>query len=141
MRYTYAESPKCIGQFEHGDNVTIDIYRLSDNVKVVDGAECIEIDETGFFSYVPSSLEDTDFMMYFWIMTNGTEAENVYGELDLNGWAKSIEAISLGIGDTEITYTLTTTGGIPIADASIRVTSDASGLYTIASGRTNQSGQ
>ena len=66
MRYTYAESPKCIGQFEHGDSVTIDIYRLSDNVKVVDAANCTEIDDTGFFAYAPLELEDTNFMMYFW---------------------------------------------------------------------------
>lgn len=89
MRYLSSESPKLIGKFTHGDTVTIDIYRLSDNSKVVSASACTELSATGYYYYT-SSLAPASFEMYFWVMTNGDPSQDVYGALDLNGYPKTI---------------------------------------------------
>lgn len=140
-RYLSSESPKLIGSFEHGDTITIDIYNMSDNSKVINAASCTEIDETGFFYYLPSSLLlESDFRMYFWIMKDQNDNE-VYGELNLDGYPKLLENMSLGNGDKDITYTLTKSDLTPIANAIVKVTSDVAGLHQIAIGLTDQNGQ
>jgi len=89
MRYLSTEVPKLIGKFTHGDTVTIDIYKLSDNSKVVSASVCTELASTGYY-YYESALAPTGFEMYLWIMTNGDTSKDVYGELDLNGYPKTI---------------------------------------------------
>jgi hypothetical protein len=89
MRYLSTEVPKLIGKFTHGDTVTIDIYKLSDNSKVVSASSCTELATTGYY-YYESALAPTSFEMYLWIMTNGDPSKDVYGELDLNGYPKTI---------------------------------------------------
>jgi hypothetical protein len=52
----------------------------------------------------------------------------------------AVLAASTGAGSIPWTYTLTATGGAPIADAEVWVTSDLGGAYTVASGRTDDFG-
>jgi hypothetical protein len=48
--------------------------------------------------------------------------------------------IAVGSGAVTWTYTLTESGGDPIADAEVWVSTDAAGSYVVASGTTNASG-
>lgn len=89
MRYLSTEASKLIGKFNTGNTVTIDVYRLSDNSKIVTGGDCTELGTTGFFLY-DHGLTPTGFESYLWIMTNGTPSEDVYGELVLNGYPDTI---------------------------------------------------
>ena len=83
MRYSKAESTYILGVFNSGDTVTIDIYRLSDDTKVVDGESCTEVGTTGVFKYNFSQII-TKKEEYLWIMTNGSY--NKYGKIVLSGW-------------------------------------------------------
>jgi len=88
MRYLKTESTYILGNFSHGDSVTITIYRLSDDVKV-DAATCSEIGTTGRFKYLFSQSVTTK-TEYLWIMTNGIEEQQ--GKIILGGYPDDIKA-------------------------------------------------
>ena len=46
----------CKGRFNHSDNVSIDVYDLSDNSLIIDGDTCEEIGSTGLFKYKPNII-------------------------------------------------------------------------------------
>jgi hypothetical protein len=70
MRFSKDENTYILAEFTSGDTVTIDIYRLSDDVKVIDGANVSEISSTGTFKYLFDIIvtEKTEFLL---IMNNG----------------------------------------------------------------------
>ena len=70
MRYGKNENTYILGQFNSGDTVTIDVYRLSDNNKVVDGGSCSEVGATGVFKYL-FSQSITQKEEFLFIMSNG----------------------------------------------------------------------
>ena len=87
MRYSKEENTYILAVFNSGDTVTIDIYRLSDNSKVVDGAFCSEIGSTGVFKY-EFSQTITQKEEFLWIMNNGSYSK--YGKIVLGGWMDNI---------------------------------------------------
>jgi len=87
MRYAKNESTYILGVFDSGDTVTITIYRLSDDTKVVDGETCTEIGTTGVFKYLFTQTV-TQKEEYLWIMTNGTYSK--YGKIVLGGYLDKI---------------------------------------------------
>ena len=87
MRYSKEEQTYILGIFNSGDTVTIDIYRLSDNTKVIDSANCTEIGTTGVFKYLFSQTV-TQKEEYLWIMSNGNYSK--YGKIVLGGYIDDI---------------------------------------------------
>lgn len=71
MRYDINENTYILGSFSTGDTVTIDVYRISDGVKVMDSVLCSEVGGTGVFSYLFSQTI-TEKTEYLWIMNNGS---------------------------------------------------------------------
>lgn len=88
MRYRKDESTNILGNFNNGDTVTIDIYKLSDNTKIVDDEDCSEIGALGVFKY-NFSQTITEKTEYLWIMkaTNS----NQMGKIILGGWVDDVE--------------------------------------------------
>jgi len=89
MRYAKSESTYILGIFNAGDTVTIDVYQLSDNTKVVDGASCSEVTGTGVFKY-SFSQTISQKEEYLWIMDNGEYSK--YGKIVLGGWINNVDA-------------------------------------------------
>jgi len=87
MRYLKTESTYILGAFSSGDSVTISVYRLSDNTKVVNSDSCDEIGTTGKFKYLFSTTV-SDKTEFLWVMTNGTEEQ--CGKIILGGWPNEI---------------------------------------------------
>jgi len=87
MRYLEDESTYILGNFTTGDTVTITIYKLSDNSKVVDAVACTEISTTGRFKYSFSQAVATK-TEYLWIMTNSIEEQQ--GKIILGGYPDRI---------------------------------------------------
>lgn len=89
MRYSRDETTYILGNFDSGDTVTIDVYRLSDDAQVVSGASCSEVGTTGIFKYsftqTISSKEE-----YVWIMSNGSFDQR--GKIVLGGYMDTIQA-------------------------------------------------
>lgn len=69
MRYKWDESTYILSVFDTGATVTIDVYRLSDNVKVVNAAATSEIWTTWYFKY-SFSQTITSKTEYLWIATD-----------------------------------------------------------------------
>ena len=88
MRYGKSESTYILGNFDSGDTVTIDIYKASDNTKVVDGASCSEIGTTGVFKY-NFSQTITSKEEYLWIMSNGSLDQR--GKIVLGGYMDTLQ--------------------------------------------------
>ena len=88
MRYSENESVYILGNFNDGDTVTIDVYRLSDDTKVVDGATCSEVGTTGVFKYNFSQTISSK-TEYLWIMSNGTLDQR--GKIVLGGYMDNIK--------------------------------------------------
>jgi len=88
MRYSVQESTYILAVFNSGDTVTIDIYDLDTDTKVVDGASCSEIGNTGVFKYLFTQAI-TGKKEYLWIMTNGTIRK--YGKIVLGGWLDDVK--------------------------------------------------
>lgn len=107
MRYSKDENTYILAEFTSGDTVTIDIYRLSDDVKVVDGVSVSEISSTGTFKYLFNIVvtEKTEFLL---IMDNGTTDKR--GKLVLGGYPDDIEDI-LGSVATDVTFIKEIEGG------------------------------
>jgi len=86
MRYSEEESTYILAVFNPGDTVTIDIYDLDTDTKVVSGETCVEVagtGATGVFKY-EFTRAITEKKEYLWIMTNGTIKK--YGKVVLGGW-------------------------------------------------------
>lgn len=107
MRYSKDENTYILAEFTSGDTVTIDVYRLSDDVKVVDGVSVSEISSTGTFKYLFNIVvtEKTEFLL---IMDNGTTDKR--GKLVLGGYPDDIEDI-LGSVETDVTFIKEIEGG------------------------------
>ena len=88
MRYLEDESTYILGNFTTGDTVTITIYKLSDNSKVIDAAACAEISTTGRFKYSFSQAVAIK-TEYLWIMTNSIEEQQ--GKIILGGYPDGIK--------------------------------------------------
>lgn len=88
MRYSVQESTYILAVFNPGDTVTIDIYDLDTDTKVVDGASCSEVAGTGVFKYKFTQAV-TQKKEYLWIMTNGTVYK--YGKIVLGGWLDEVK--------------------------------------------------
>ena len=96
MRYSKDENAYILAEFVSGDTVTIDIYRLSDDVKVVDGVNVSEVSSTGTFKYLLDIVvtEKTEFLL---IMSNGVIDKR--GKLVLGGYPDDIKDKLVLIGD------------------------------------------
>ena len=66
------ESSYIICEFPTGSAVTIDIYKLSDNSKVVSAASMAEIGTTGIFKYL-QNLNPSVLTEYLFIATDGLD--------------------------------------------------------------------
>jgi len=88
VRYSIQESTYILAVFNPGDTVTIDIYDLDTDTKVVDGASCSEVAGTGVFKYNFTQAV-TGKKEYLWIMTNGTIRK--YGKIVLGGWLDEVK--------------------------------------------------
>jgi len=88
VRYSVQESTYILAVFNPGDKVTIDIYDLDTDAKIVESAECSEVGNTGVFKYKFSQIV-TGKKEYLWIMTNGTI--NKYGKIVLGGWLDEVK--------------------------------------------------
>jgi len=87
MRYLENESTYIISNFTTGDTVTIDVYRLSDNVKVINAASMTEIGTTGRFKYAFAQTISTK-TEYLYVCTNTTEEQQ--GKIILGGYPDTI---------------------------------------------------
>ena len=107
MRYNKDENTYILAEFTSGDIVTIDIYRLSDDVKVVDGASVSEVSSTGTFKYLfnITVTEKTEFLL---IMNNGIIDRR--GKLILGGYPDDIEDL-LGTMETDLSFIKEIEGG------------------------------
>ena len=96
MRYSKDETAYILAEFTTGDAVTIDIYKLSDDSKVVDGVNVSEISFTGTFKYLLDIVvtEKTEFLL---IMSNGVTDKR--GKLVLGGYPDDLMAKLVLIGD------------------------------------------
>ena len=88
MRYSKNEATYILANFESGDTVTIDIYKLSDNSQVVSSGSCSEIGSTGVFKYLFSQTVSQK-EEYLWIASNGSY--NQMGKIVLGGWMDNVE--------------------------------------------------
>ena len=88
MRYAKDESTYILAQFNTGDTVTVDVYRLSDDSQIINGGACLEIGSTGVFKY-NFNQSITSKEEYLWIMTNGTL--EVKGKIVLGGYMDTIK--------------------------------------------------
>ena len=105
MRYLEDESTYILGNFTAGDTVTITIYKLSDNSKVIDATACTEISTTGRFKYSFSQAVATK-TEYLWIMTNSIEEQQ--GKIILGGYPDGVkdQTDKMNFAGTDIKATL-----------------------------------
>jgi hypothetical protein len=87
MRYQLGETSYILAQFPTGRTVTIDIYRLSDNTKIINSANMIEIGTTGIFKYL-QSLNPITLTEYVWIATDIINSRT--GKIVLGGYPDTI---------------------------------------------------
>lgn len=87
MRYSKNENTYILGNFSSGDTVTIDVYKLSDDSKIVDGASCSEIASTGIFKY-NFNQTSTEKEEYLWIMSNGSTSQE--GKIVFDGYIDTL---------------------------------------------------
>lgn len=107
MRYSKEESTYILAEFDSGSTVTIDIYRLSDNVKVVDAVAVSEIASTGIFKYLFNLVvtEKTEFLL---MISDGITTKN--GQLIMGGYPDTLEGL-LGTVETDISFIKEIEGG------------------------------
>lgn len=106
MRFGKDENTYILAEFTSGDSVTIDIYRLSDDDKVL-SANVSEVSSTGTFKYLFNIVvtEKTEFLL---IMSNGIIDKR--GKLVLGGYPDDIEN-SIGLLATDISFIKGIEGG------------------------------
>jgi hypothetical protein len=107
MRYSKNENTYVLAEFVSGDFVTIDIYRLNDDVKVVDGANMSEISSTGIFKYL-FNIEVTEKTEFLLMVNNGATSKN--GQLVIGGYPDTIETL-LGSIQTDLSFVKEIEGG------------------------------
>ena len=107
MRYSKNESTYILAEFTSGNTVTIDIYRLSDDTKVVDGASMSEISSTGIFKYL-FNIEVTEKTEFLLMANNGATSKN--GQLVIGGYPDTIETL-LGSIQTDLSFVKEIEGG------------------------------
>lgn len=107
MRYSKNENTYILAEFTSGDTVTIDIYRLSDDVKVVDGDSMLEISSTGIFKYL-FNIEVTEKTEFLLMVNNG--ATNKNGQIVIGGYPDTIETL-LGSIQTDLSFVKEIEGG------------------------------
>ena len=107
MRYSKNESTYILAEFTSGNTVTIDIYRLSDDTKVVDGASVSEISSTGIFKYL-FNIEVTEKTEFLLMANNGATSKN--GQLVIGGYPDTIETL-LGSIQTDLSFVKEIEGG------------------------------
>jgi hypothetical protein len=107
MRFGKDENTYILAEFTSGDTVTIDIYRLTDDVKVIDDVTVSEISSTGTFKYLfnITVTEKTEFLL---IMSNGTIDKR--GKLVLGGYPDDIEDLLETI-ETDLSFIKEIEGG------------------------------
>ena len=107
MRFSKDENTYILAEFTSGDTVKIDVYRLSDDVKVVDEIVVSEVSSTGTFKYLFNIVvtEKTEFLL---IMSNGIIDKR--GKLVLGGYPDDIEDM-LGTMETDISFIKEIEGG------------------------------
>ena len=88
MRYLEDETTFILANFNTTDTVTIDVYRLSDNIKVINAASMTEISTTGRFKYSFSQSIATK-TEYLYICTNSVEEQQ--GKMILGGYPDGIK--------------------------------------------------
>ena len=107
MRYSKNESTYILAEFTSGNTVTIDIYRLSDDVKMVDSANMSEISSTGIFKYL-FNIEVTEKTEFLLMANNGATSKN--GQLVIGGYPDTIETL-LGLIQTDLSFVKEIEGG------------------------------
>jgi len=89
MRYAKTETTNILVNYPSGGSITIDVYRLSDNVQVVTAAAMSSISTTGIYKYTlnqtVASKEE-----YLWISTDGTLTRS--GKVVISGYMDDIQA-------------------------------------------------
>ena len=107
MRFSKDENTYILAEFTSGDTITIDIYRLSDDAKVIDAAAVSEISSTGTFKYLFNIVvvTKTEFLL---IMSNGVTDKR--GKLVLGGYPDDIENL-LGAMETDLNFIKEIEGG------------------------------
>lgn len=95
MRFSKDENTYILAEFTSGDTVKIDIYRLSDDVKVL-SADVSEVSSTGTFKYLFNIVvtEKTEFLL---IMNNGVTDKR--GKLILGGYPDDLSDKLVLIGN------------------------------------------
>lgn len=88
MRYSENENAYILAEFAPGDTVTIDVYRLSDDVQVVTASGVQEIASTGTFKYLFDETV-TSKTEYLLIMSNGVVDKR--GKIVLGGYPDDIQ--------------------------------------------------
>jgi TolA-binding protein len=81
------ENSYIVAEFPTGNTVTIDIYKLSDNSKVVSAANMAEIGTTGIFKY-QQTLNPIVLTEYLYIATDGIDTRK--GKIVLGGYPDTI---------------------------------------------------
>jgi hypothetical protein len=107
MRYSKDENTYILAEFTSGDTVTIDIYRLSDDAKVVDSVNMSEISSTGIFKYL-FNIEITEKTEFLLMANNGVTSKN--GQLVIGGYPDTIETL-LGSIQTDLSFVKEIEGG------------------------------
>ena len=107
IRYSKSENTYVLAEFTSGDSVTINIYGLSDDVKVVDAAAMSEISSTGIFKYLfdIEVAEKTEFLL---MISNGATSKN--GQLVIGGYPDTIQTL-LGSIQTDLSFVKEIEGG------------------------------
>jgi len=88
MRYLEDESTFILANYDTGDTVTIDVYRLSDNTQVVNSASMSEIGTLGRFKYSFSQSISAK-TEYLYVTTNSTNEQQ--GKIILGGYPDDIK--------------------------------------------------
>jgi len=88
MRYLEDESTFILANYDTGDTVTIDVYRLSDNVQVVTDASMSEIGATGRYKYSFSQSVSAK-TEYLYITSNSINEQQ--GKIILGGYPDDIK--------------------------------------------------
>ena len=87
MRYQMSEGSYIVVSFPTGHTVTIDVYKLSDNSKVVSAASMTEIGTTGMYKYA-QSLAPIVKTEYLYVATDTYDVRS--GKIVLGGYPDTI---------------------------------------------------
>lgn len=122
-RNTLAEAAIILARakFTTLDTVTITVYRNAGGAaETLTSAVCTEQDSSGFFLWPFSNLTTapTTFSNYQWNMSNGTPAEDQWGEASFGGWPENISSLQ---GANTVTITVKDNQAIPVVVEGVAV--------------------